>query len=77
MSNFVSGKWTEVKELFDHAKSGPAKDRANFSIPKTGGTPFLPHQHYIQILVNDMYLAKEREWWVRYAPVALVAPTYL
>ena len=31
----------------------------------------------MQILVNDMYLSKEREWWVRYAPVAMVAPTYV
>jgi hypothetical protein len=71
--NFVSA----VLQLFDNAKSAPARDRANFAIPKKDGTPFVPRQHYIQILVNDMYLAKEREWWVRYAPVALVAPTYM
>lgn len=71
--NFVSA----VLQLFDNAKSAPARDRANFSIPKKDGTPFVERQHYIQILVNDMYLSKEREWWVRYAPVALVATTYL
>jgi hypothetical protein len=71
--NFVSA----VMQLFDSAKSAPAKDRANFTIVKKDTTPFVPRQHYIQILVNDMYLAKEREWWVRYAPVALVAPTYM
>ncbi len=71
--DFLAG----VKQLFDHVKSAPAKDRANFKIPAKEGAPFLPRQHYMQILVNDMYLAREREWWVRYAPVALVAPTYL
>jgi hypothetical protein len=66
-----------VVQLFDHAKSAPAKDRANFRIARPGGAAFVEREHYLQILVNDMYLAKEREWWVRYAPVALVAPTYL
>ncbi len=67
----------EVKQLFDHAKSAPAKDRANFALAKPDGGPFVDRQHYLQILVNEMYLSKEREWWVRYAPVALVATTYL
>ena len=71
--NFIAA----VKQLFDSAKSAPARDTANFSIPKKDGVPFVAREHYIQILVNDMYLSKEREWWVRYAPVALVAPTYL
>jgi len=73
LDNFVSA----VKNLYDNAKSAPAKDRANFRITKKDGVPFIEHQHYMQILINDMYLSKEREWWVRYAPVALVAPTYL
>lgn len=68
---------SKVVELFDSAKSAPAKDRASFRITKQDRVPFVEYQHYLQILVNDMYLSKEREWWVRYAPVALVATTYL
>lgn len=69
--------FAEVKQLFDHAKSAPAKDRACFALPKPDGGPFVDRQHYLQILVNEMYLSKAREWWVRYSPVALVATTYL
>lgn len=73
MRDFVA----EIRQLFDKAKSAPAKDKANFTIRDKDAKPFLDHQHYIQIVVNEMYLSKEREWWVRYAPVALVATTYV
>jgi hypothetical protein len=73
MANFLN----EVKQLFEHAKAAPARDRAYISIPKKDGLAFIERQHYFQILINEMYLAKEREWWVRYSPVALVATTLL
>jgi hypothetical protein len=68
---------TEIKQLFESAKSAPARTRTNFTIPKANGTPFVERQHYMQILINEMYLAHERRWWVEYSPVALVATTYL
>ena len=55
MANFV----TDVKQLFDHAKSAPAKNRASLFFPKKGNSPFTEHQHYLQILINEMYLAKK------------------
>jgi hypothetical protein len=73
MTNFLG----EIKLLFESAKSAPARSRPNFTIPKENGAPFVDRQHYMQILINEMYLAKERQWWVQYAPVALVATTYL
>jgi hypothetical protein len=73
MRNFFA----EVKEFFESAKSAPARERANFIIPKKDAKPFAEREHYLQLLVNDMFLSKEREWWVHYAPVALIATTYL
>lgn len=74
----MSGTLTDkLSQLFSHAKSAPARTRAGFKIGKPDGEPFIDRKHYMQVLVNEMYLAKEREWWVRYAPVALVATTYL
>jgi len=67
----------EVKEIFESAKSAPARERSNWTITRAGVNPFVHRQHYMQLLINEMYLAKEREWWVRYAPVPLIATTYL
>lgn len=69
--------FSELKQLYDSAKSAPARSRPNFAIPKPDGSAFVEREHYLQILINEMYLAKERMWWVQYAPVALVATTYL
>jgi hypothetical protein len=73
MANFLA----EVKEFFDGVKSAPARERGSFTISTKDAVSFVERDHYLQILVNEMYLSKEREWWVRYAPVAFVATTYL
>ncbi|MBP1701816.1 MAG: hypothetical protein H6Q38_923 [Chloroflexi bacterium] len=65
------------QKLFDKAKSAPAKDRACFSLSDPSAPTFTKNQHYLQILVNEMYLAKARQWWVEYDPVVLVVPSYI
>ena len=42
-----------------------------------GGSPFAARQHYLQVIINEMFLAEERQWFVSYDPVALVALTYI
>ena len=42
-----------------------------------GDTPFAARQHYLQVIINEMFLAEERQWFVSYDPVALVALTYI
>jgi len=65
------------QKLFNKAKSAPAKDRAAFILPDPAAPTFSRRKHYLQILVNEMYLAKARQWWVGYDPAVLVAASYI
>ena len=64
-------------KLFDKAKSAPAKGRACFNLTDPSTPTFAKNQHYLQILVNEMWLAQARQWWVQYDPVVLVVASYI
>ncbi|HEY6189878.1 MAG TPA: hypothetical protein VIW80_19650 [Pyrinomonadaceae bacterium] len=73
-----------MKNIWDSAVSAPAKTRANFAIDPVrvvgdgaAGEPFRDKQHYFQIVINQMYLADEREWFVRYDPLTFVISSYI
>ncbi len=75
--NFVEGIW-------DTLKFSAAKTRAQFSIKRDhvansnqSGGSFEPQKHYFQIIVNEMFLAHERDWFVNYSPMAFVATSYI
>src|ERR1051325_2383888 len=73
-----------MKNIWDSAVSAPAKTRANFAIDPVrvvgdgaAGEPFRDKQHYFQIVINQMYLADEREWFVRYDHLTFVISSYI
>lgn len=73
-----------IQNVWNSAKSAPAKTRAHFPISRDhidNGNRLGPHfkdkAHYFQIVINEMFLAKAREWWVKYAPMAFVASSYI
>ena len=73
-----------ITNIWNSAVSAPAKRRATFAIDPArvvgsgaAGEPFRDKQHYFQIVINQMYLADEREWFVRYDPLTFVISSYI
>ncbi len=66
-----------VQQLWDSAKSKTAKTRAHFTIKDKNGAPFEAGEHYFQIIISEMFLAKPGMWWVTYDPLALVVSSYI
>ena len=69
--------WDRLQNLWNKARAGETRTPACFSIKAEDGNPFSPRQHYFQIVINEMFLANEREWFVTYSPMAFVAATYI
>ena len=76
MSNFFNF----VESIWDNLKAGEAKTQAHFAIKRDhidNGNQLGPHfeagQHYLQIIINEMFLANQRQWFVNYDPMAFVA----
>ncbi len=65
-----------LEQLWSSIKVGKSKERACFTLMEAGPAPFTKQQHYFQIVLNEMYLAAGRKWFVEYDPVAVVATTY-
>jgi hypothetical protein len=75
---------TTVQGWWDHMKSAQAKTRANFAIDRSHaddgaklGTIFEAKQHYLQVIVHEMFLATAREWFVEYDPMVVAAASYI
>jgi hypothetical protein len=73
-----------VQGWWDHLKARKAKTRAHFQIDRkhaddgaTLGGPFEGKQHYFQVIVNEMFLARSREWFVEYDPMVVAAASYI
>jgi hypothetical protein len=73
-----------LQRIWDSAKAAPSKTRAHFAIPlervddgAATVVPFEPRQHYFRVDVSELFLAREREWFVRYDPMAFVATSHL
>src|SRR5437868_2812338 len=73
-----------VESLWDNLKAGEAKTRAHFAIGRDHvdkgdqlGPPFEACQHYFQIVINELFLANQRQWFVDYDPMAFVASSYI
>jgi hypothetical protein len=74
---FAQGIWNNLQ-------AGPAKTRAHFAISRDHidngdklGSRFEAGQHYFQIIINEMFLANQRQWFVNYDPMAFVASSYI
>ena len=65
-----------VANLVTVARSGKTTVRTELQFD-AGEPPFAARQHYLQVVVNELFLAAERKWFVTYEPVALVALTYI
>jgi hypothetical protein len=79
--------WIErVKGLWDNIISAQAKTRAHFTVPSNSdhivndgnlGETFKAREHYFQIVINEMFLADAREWFVKYDPMTFVLCSYI
>jgi hypothetical protein len=73
-----------IKEVWDNIVAGKTKTRASFAIDRGQvlggdnlGGPFEAEKHYLQIIVNEMFLAHSREWFVKYDPMTFVETSYI
>jgi hypothetical protein len=73
-----------IQSVWNHVQAAPARTRAHFPVSRTHidnggqlGPPFKDKDHYFQIVINEMFLANAREWWVNYDPMAFVASSYI
>jgi hypothetical protein len=73
----MANMWDRLQSLWNKARAGETRTPACFSIKAEDGNPFSPQQHYFQIIINEMFLANEREWFVTYSPMTFVAATYI
>jgi hypothetical protein len=76
--------YDQVKTLWNSVRAGEAEQRAHFAIARDRvrnreplGPPFRAKQHYFQIVVNEMFLSRDREWFVYYDPMTFVSSSYL
>jgi hypothetical protein len=65
------------KRLYNKAKSSPAKGRACFYLTNPSAPIFVENQHYLQVIVNQMWLAEKRNWWKQFDPMVLVVTSYI
>ena len=80
----MSDFFNNVQRIWNNLQVGPTKTRAQFAITRDHidkgnqlGPRFEAGKHYFQIIINEMFLANTREWFVRYDPMAFVASSYI
>ena len=80
----MSDFFNNVQRIWNNLKVEPAKTRTQFAIKRDHidkgdklGPRFEAGKHYFQIIINEMFLANQREWFVNYDPMAFVASSYI
>ena len=80
----MSNLFNRIEALWDNLKEGKAKTRAHFLIDRKHvdigdrlGPRFKKEQHYLQVIINEIFLANERLWYKDYDPMAFVATSYI
>jgi hypothetical protein len=75
---------SRVANLWNTVAHSEAQTREHFQIPPSQiesssapGTPFEPKRHYFQVILNEMYLEHDREWFATYDPMAFVACSFV
>jgi len=75
---------TGWQQLWDRIKGTPAERRACVAIARDHcddgaalGRRFAPDAHYFAVRLNEMYLAREREWATRYDPLVTVVSEFI
>lgn len=71
-----------LQAMWNGAKAGKAQKRAHFAISRDHvdrplGPPFKPREYYLQIRINEMFLANEREWFAKFDPMAFAVGSYI
>ncbi len=81
----MSGSLSErIAQIWEGARHEIAAPRTQLAIPHNRVVPpksrdceFHERNHYFQVRLNQMFLAYQREWFVRYDPAALVITQFL
>src|SRR2546422_9560276 len=80
----MSWLFNHIEAIWDNLKADKAKSRTHFTISRDHiddgdrpSSPFKAGQHYFQIIINEMFLANERQWFAGYDPMAFVASSYI
>ncbi len=69
--------------IWESIRQSPAQMPSRVAIPPDHvdegeklGTAFQPHEHYFQVLVNEMYLSYGREWFKVYDPMVFIVSEF-
>src|SRR5215207_6779052 len=72
------------QDLWQKIKGSPAERRASIAIPADHtdvaaalAVPLEPGKHYFVVRLNEMLLAREREWTTRYDPLVTVVSEFI
>jgi hypothetical protein len=72
----IEGRWDKI---WSYVKGRPAEVKRSIAIPAdrivdSGAVvaQFQPKKQYFAVVINEMFLAKARQWWTEYDPMALV-----
>jgi hypothetical protein len=72
------------QDLLDRMRRGRTTIFSKVVIPhehilgeKQTARTFQPDKHYFQVRINEMYLAYDRQWWDRYAPMVFAVTEFI
>ncbi|HWS85127.1 MAG TPA: hypothetical protein VN207_12810 [Ktedonobacteraceae bacterium] len=75
--------FAQVGGIFARLAAEQTKSRAHFAISRDHidngtqlGPSFEAGKHYLQIIINEMFLAHQRQWFTTYDPMVFVASSY-
>jgi hypothetical protein len=80
----MSNLFNRIEAIWDDLREGKTKTRAHFRIDRQHvdkgqqlGPRFKKGQHYLQVIINEMFLANERQWYKSYDPMAIVVTSFV
>lgn len=77
MPNGWQGLWNRIKGTAAEKRASVAIDRTRVDVGATLGDRFEPDRHYFAVRLNEMFLAREREWAAKYDPLVTVESEFI
>lgn len=63
--------WSRIKSRTSIVPISADISTAHIFPTRADPSPILPNTHYFSIVVDELFLAKSREWWMEYDPLVL------
>jgi hypothetical protein len=80
VGKIIESRW---ETIWNYVKGRPAEVKRSIAIPPdrvidsgVDVAKFQPKKQYFAVVINEMFLAKARQWWTEYDPMALVVSEF-